>query len=521
MASQTLTDQTVASTYQGVLHAGGEALPLISTSPIYDGSGQVSSLSLGISSQGAAVAGGFSCSGQLTAGDLKYTTTDSPFGANFPLVSDGNKNVVFGKISNNAINNINPKIQGNFSDIYDVLINSRGSITNINTSTKQVAYGSIEGASKLLTYTVNNYVITCTLNNHNLQPGNIIGISTGALQGSYLVQSVLSNNVFTIANKAGIASPSSGSATLTTILRNSFNVSSVTKVSTGIYAVNFIKSFNNTDYAASVTGYAQLIPPYARPLVPYVTKNASSIIIQNGVQPEEGSFFNFDCAVDFNCVGNASASSTANINFNKYTADNWSIGLTDSSSHNAVTSITPAYMVANNYTAIVMGSSLVNEDCIGASQSLIQNSLINSNTNTSLKFTCASPNSSALAYVVVYYFNNQLYYRQFYSTTNAQDAGSTISNIYDEDNFDATSIINSGMGSTYLYTYGAGIKEYRNIYANQNGSSLLSWLTTLLSKYSNSFTAINSVDINHTVTGNGSCASNYWAAYHNTIKFTI
>lgn len=75
-----LTDNYIANTYKGVLHAGGEEIPANSKVQIYDGAGNATAIKLGEN--------GIDClslsAHGLTANDLKYP--DSPGGINYVMV---------------------------------------------------------------------------------------------------------------------------------------------------------------------------------------------------------------------------------------------------------------------------------------------------------------------------------------------------------------------------------------------------------------------------------------------------
>ena len=76
-----LTNINISDSYKGLLHANGSALPpLAIQQPLYDGSGQVSSLSLGVAGAGASVSGPLSISGQLSAGSFTYPLSSSTNG---------------------------------------------------------------------------------------------------------------------------------------------------------------------------------------------------------------------------------------------------------------------------------------------------------------------------------------------------------------------------------------------------------------------------------------------------------
>lgn len=68
-----LTNINISDSYKGLIHANGASLPSPSIQqPLYDGSGQKSSLSIGVEGVGASISGPLSVSGQLSAGAFTY-----------------------------------------------------------------------------------------------------------------------------------------------------------------------------------------------------------------------------------------------------------------------------------------------------------------------------------------------------------------------------------------------------------------------------------------------------------------
>lgn len=79
--AEDLTNIKISRSYKGLIHASGSALPSLAIQqPLYDGSGQVSSLSLGVAGAGASVSGPLSISGQLSAGSFTYPLSSSTNG---------------------------------------------------------------------------------------------------------------------------------------------------------------------------------------------------------------------------------------------------------------------------------------------------------------------------------------------------------------------------------------------------------------------------------------------------------
>ncbi len=75
-----LTDLYISDSYTGLLHAGGSPLPVSGQITMFDGSGQVSALSLGIAGQGASINGTFTTTA-LVVGTEHYPSTPGAVGS--------------------------------------------------------------------------------------------------------------------------------------------------------------------------------------------------------------------------------------------------------------------------------------------------------------------------------------------------------------------------------------------------------------------------------------------------------
>lgn len=527
MASQTLTDQTVASTYQGVLHANGEALPSAGIATVYDGKGTTSALSLGIQGNGAAIAGGLSCSGQLTAGDIRYTTTDSISGANFPLVSDGNKTAVFGQMTSRALIDLTPNPQGTYGNVKGISVNSKGLVTSVSTDFGRTAYARFVSKDETCTYTVNQLIITVTKIGHGLTAGQTVYLKKTTTPSSFastkfIVQTANSTQ-FTVANTVGLPDASSGSLILDLYIKSSENVQSIERMSTGIYKLTFVNSFNNSNYATVCNAaYPNTTPTELENLQANVVSTANDSVtirafyITSGDQVIE--YDDGDLSVI--CQGNSlQGGSSVSLQFNKYVFDNYSFGPAAGGTYNKTVAVTPAYMVSNNYTAIVIGSHLGNAGCPGTVQSFSHTTLINGSINSLLTSNMTNPYCHSYAYGVAFMFENKLYYHQFYDAT-CNTLGGTPNATYDTNSSDAINIIVGGMGvaTPVEQARPCNILYFYNTVVNQSASCTKSWLTDLINNYFNKFQVVNSVNFNQTVVGNGSCGGT-WATYHNFIRY--
>jgi len=251
MGTVTLTDKLVKDTYKGVLHAQGESLPSTGTVDVYDGGGQQSSLSLGLSGNGGAISGGFSISRQLSAGELKYTETDSLSGAYFPLISDGNKSVVFGQMTSRALIDLVPSPAGTYSSVENITVNSKGLVTNITGGNNLISWAKFNGQDRQCTYTSTSLVVSCVLFGSTIEAGQIITVKNATesdLNGTYVVQTS-SGNEFTFANRTG--SVLQGSLTIDIVIVASYNIEKVEKVGSGLFKLTFNTKYNNPYYVTN------------------------------------------------------------------------------------------------------------------------------------------------------------------------------------------------------------------------------------------------------------------------------
>lgn len=75
-----LTDLYISDSYTGLLHAGGIPLPVSGLITIFDGSGQISALSLGVAGEGAEITGRLTTD-NLTVGTLVFPSTPGTVGS--------------------------------------------------------------------------------------------------------------------------------------------------------------------------------------------------------------------------------------------------------------------------------------------------------------------------------------------------------------------------------------------------------------------------------------------------------
>lgn len=519
MASQTLTNQTVASTYQGVLHANGEALPASSVAAIYDGSGQPSSLSLGVSGNGAAIAGGFSCSGQLTAGEIRYTTTDSPSGANFPLVSDGNKTAVFGQMTSEALLDLTPSPAGSYGNIQFLSVNSKGLVTNIVGGPATAnAWVTFDGKDVSFTYTINNLTVNCQAIGHSLIPGNIITIknaSNTGLNGSFIVQTAnINDGVFSFANPTG-ATTGTGTGVVDVTIKSSYNVSSVVRESTGIYTVNFTTAFKNKNYAtlcgAKYTNIAatDLENLQANTVVAdkdYVRIRSFYITSGNLVTEYDDGY------ISVYCIGSTvEDNSPTPVSFDNFVNTNyfWSEGAQPG--HITTTaSITPAVMATNKWNMVIIGAYEW-FSCASGCEYIQSNVVVNGTTTSQMnQETCGNSGAETAIYHVFLYTSNELKYANFHWTNYSWSPYTT--NAWDKLNKDAALAIYNGLAAQ-----GAAIGTQ---VVNQVQSSPGTWVTNFLNTYGSQFTAIQSADVTfYSVAGRANACYGGYAMYQNYVRY--
>lgn len=509
MASQTLTDQTVASTYQGVLHANGEPLPTSLVATVFDGSGQASALSVGLSGNGAAIAGGLSCSGQLTAGEIRYTTIDSVSGANFPLVSDGNKNAVFGQMTSNALLDLSPTPAGSYGNIQFLSVNDKGLVTNVvGGPATSNAWATFDGRDVSFTYTINNLVVTCTSINHTIASGNTITIKNASdpgLDGTFVVQSSTSGE-FTFANPTA-ATSGSGTGIVDVVIKSSYNVSSIVRETVGVYRINFSTPFKNNDYISlcgtkypntAATNLENLQANTVSTEKEYVRVRSFYITGSDFVTEYDDGYVSIYCLGSTVDVTNPTPVSFDNfINTNYF----WTEGVYPGNITTTI-SVTPQLMAANKWNAIIIGVAVPQFICRGGCEYVSSTALINNTTTSQLvQGTCGESYASVYLYHVLYYANNELKYANFHYSNYGWSPYTV--NAWDVSNASAASSIYSGLASQGALLGGQ--------YANNVQSSPGTWFTNFLNQYQSNFITIQSVDISlySTAAQNDACYGGY------------
>ena len=129
-----LTNINISDSYKGLLHANGSALPpLAIQQPLYDGSGQVSSLSLGVAGAGASVSGPLSISGQLSAGSFTYPLSSSTNG--YVLTQVNSTTIALTSISDILKSASSSYIaDGTYTNVQNITIKN-GLITSVQSTT--------------------------------------------------------------------------------------------------------------------------------------------------------------------------------------------------------------------------------------------------------------------------------------------------------------------------------------------------------------------------------------------------
>lgn len=518
MASTSLTDKQTKDVYTGLIHAGGQALPLTDTAVLYDGYGQASSLSIGLSSNGAEIAGGLLCTGQLSAGNIRFTTTDSPSGANFPLVSNGNGLAEFGQINSESIIDLLPAPTGMYRNIQNIAVDSRGLITNaVGNSTADTAWMTFDGADVSFSYTISNLVVTCLSIGHTLKTGDIITVvnatDTG-LNGTVVVQSAnTATGVFTFANPTAITS-STGIGTIDVTVKASYNACSVTCDGTGVYTIDFSTAFSNKDYVAVCgakypTGATTAIENLQ---VNVVSKTVNSITVRCFYITGSDQVTEYDGYISVYCTGSSvSDNAPVPISFDCFTNTNyfWSPSV-NSGTQNQIISITPSLMASNKWNAIVVGVKAF-MNCLAGSANITSNNTVNGTDTTTIEWSNAgNTRATAFVYVVCLYTNNTLKYGQFYFTNSSWSTESV--NDTDINDKAAATAIFSGLFSQDI--------PGTTLLSNSNDTAPGNWLINFLNTYGDQLTVVNSVDINmsSSATQTGSCNGDY-NMYQNYVKY--
>jgi hypothetical protein len=283
---QNLLDQTVESTYQGVLHAEGAALPIQGNQIIYDGSGQASALALGVLGNGAEIAGGLSISGRLSSGILEFTNVDAASGRGFPLVTDGSGNVDFGQITVDALPDLDPDPQGSYDQIDTIVLNSKGLVEQVYESPIRQCWVNFDGKPiTAVTYTIvqdiSSKLVSCNKGSHGLANGQIISLTAtdAKLNGAYPV-TVDSPGTFSFPLPE-VVDPlaNSGTLAISTTIRSSYNIDKVTRNKAGNYTVWFNNTFNNNSYMVQVTKGSH-VNPADNPASPATGNNGWTTVLE-------------------------------------------------------------------------------------------------------------------------------------------------------------------------------------------------------------------------------------------------
>lgn len=121
-----LTDLYISDSYTGLLHAGGIPLPVTGKITIFDGSGQVSALSLGIAGQGADINGRLTTD-NLTVGTLVYPASPGAVGSLlYQATSTSLGFITEGDLFPNIIT------EGTYDRIKSIRVTAQGLVTDIN-----------------------------------------------------------------------------------------------------------------------------------------------------------------------------------------------------------------------------------------------------------------------------------------------------------------------------------------------------------------------------------------------------
>lgn len=140
MASNTLTDTNISDTYVALLHARGEALPSSGQVLVYDGSGNVSSLRLGRSGNGAYISGTLSANA-LTVNGISYPSVDGSAGTF--LTTNGAGGLTFSSIPLSSVPDLSPSPAGTYVGLSAITVDSKGRITDVVSANSGAALTSV------------------------------------------------------------------------------------------------------------------------------------------------------------------------------------------------------------------------------------------------------------------------------------------------------------------------------------------------------------------------------------------
>jgi hypothetical protein len=475
-----LLDQTVESTYEGVLHAEGAALPTQGLQTMYDGSGQASALALGVSGNGIQVSGSVTISGKLSAGELEYTNTDSVSGEGFPLVTDGNGHVDFGQVVLEALPDLDPNPEGSYSQIDTINVNSKGLVEQIFLSPIRQCWVNFDGKPITgISYTVDTGssggIVQCTKANHGLATGQIISLtaSDATLNGSYPVTRTDTNN-FTFPLPQNVtAAP--GTLGVSTTIRSAYNVASVSRSGAGRYTVWFNEQYNNNMYMTQVSKGSH-VNPAANPATPATGDNGWAIVLSQGVSSvsvysQNGDSTNMNVLTIGNTLFYAIDEPQmfyTNFRYKDYyyLAEKGEKGSCSINTGVQTYTITPEYMAQNKLIAVEIVTRAYDKCRDGFYTFTVNNSVTDISDNVyNSSFTRSTGTSSRPKVIdrvttLIIYLDNQLYYKNFYAsvtnvtTSSAVDIKTTDAN--NAPNIDKRNIAfcyknRSGTGTTTSY----------------------------------------------------------------------
>lgn len=421
-----LTDQRVDETYKGVIHAGGEPLNTPGVQPLYDGSGQETSISLGVAGQGVAITGGISSTLSISAGDVEYTSTDSVSGAGFPLVSDGGGRTSFGQIVVEALSDLTPDPTGQYTNLDYITVNSKGLVVDIARRTSQECWVNFDGrADGPMPYVIGSTtVITVTRNNHGYASGQVatVSASNSAIDGNYPI-TVLDSNTFTFPNPLG-ATGASGTMNITVRIRSSSNVSKVLRTAAGTYSVYFNDSYNNSNYITLITKGVHT--PTIDAVAGYSNGDKGTILTYNQtstfvtVSSQNGDTNN--CNVYTSGSTLSATEGNPPVLYTLYNYDNYYKYRESNSGFNSGTisyeTITPEYMASNKLIAVELTTSGL-ANCDSGRVIIDTNATITSMTDaissSQLYINVAGgADRSYYSTRLFVYANNRLYYKHFW-----------------------------------------------------------------------------------------------------------
>jgi hypothetical protein len=433
-----LLDQTVESTYEGVLHAEGAALPTQGVRTMYDGSGQASALAMGVSGNGIQVSGSVTISGKLSAGELEYTNTDSVSGEGFPLVTDGDGHVGFGQISVDALSDLDPDPEGTYSQIDTITINSKGLVEQVLLSPIRQCWINFDGVPITnVAYTVSTSTVIsggsvqCTKVNHGLANGQIISLTAAdtTINGDYPV-TIVNSNAFSFPLTLNAVS-ASGTLSINTTIRSAYNIKSVSRTSAGRYRITFNDTYYNNMYMTQVTKGSH-VNPAVNPATPATGNNGWAIVLNQNQNYVDVFSQNGDCnSINVFVAGNTLLYEVdqpqmfyTNFNYRDYYhLRQFGTASCSFNSGFQTYTITPEYMAQNKLIAVEIVTRGHDLSPDGNYTFTVNNTVTDINNNTYSSFFTRTGTTAGVAAskdvgvvtTLIIYLDNKLYYKNFYS----------------------------------------------------------------------------------------------------------